>query len=106
MEKSSLTGRHAGKGYPPDFEPLHKEIFEAVQDYTMTSPLRVQAVIEAVRYIIRNEIDGAFMECGVYMGGSMMAVAMTLLKLQVNNRKLYLFVDRLSWSTSFEVRAW
>jgi hypothetical protein len=91
MEKSSLTGRYAGKGYPPDFEPLHKEIFEAVQDYTMTSPLRVQAVIEAVRYIIRNEIDGAFMECGVYMGGSMMAVAMTLLKLQVNNRELYLF---------------
>jgi O-methyltransferase len=91
MEKSSLTGRYAGKGYPPDFEPLHKEIFEAVQEYTMTSPLRVQAVIEAVRYIIRNEIDGAFMECGVYMGGSMMAVAITLLKLQVNNRKLYLF---------------
>jgi O-methyltransferase len=91
LEGPKLTGRYAGKGYPPDFEPLHKEIFEAVQEYTMTSPERVQALVEAVRYVIRNEIGGAFVECGVYMGGSMMAVAMTLLKLQVTDRNLYLF---------------
>jgi O-methyltransferase len=91
LERPRLTGRYAGKGLPPDFEPIHKEIFEAVQEYTMTSPLRVQALIEAVRYVIRNGIAGAFMECGVYMGGSMMAVAMTLLKLQVTDRDLYLF---------------
>ncbi len=91
MNSPKLTGRYAGRPIPPDFEPLHVEIFNAVHTYTMTSPERVQALIEAVRYVIRNEVDGAFLECGVYFGGSMMAVAMTLLSLGITDRQLYLF---------------
>jgi len=91
MKLPKLTGRYAERSIPPDFEPLHIEIFRAVHEYTMTSPERVQALIEAVRHVVRHGTEGAFVECGVYMGGSMMAVAMTLLSLGVRDRKLYLF---------------
>jgi O-methyltransferase len=77
--------------YPPDFEPLHIGIIEQVRPYTITSYARQFALIEAVRYVLDNNIPGGFVECGVYKGGSMMAVALTLLSRGVRDRDLYLF---------------
>ena len=57
----------------------------------MTSPERVHALIEAVRYVTRRRIPGAIVECGVWRGGSMMAAARTLLSLGSTDRDLYLF---------------
>jgi len=85
--------RHlAGKsGYPLDFSDLNIGICQTVKPYTMTSPERVNAVIDAVQYVVKNEIDGAMVECGVWKGGSSMAMALTLKKLGVENRELYLY---------------
>lgn len=52
-----------------DFERIHLDIIRKVQPYTMTSPERLHALIEATRYVIRNGIRGDFVECGVYKGG-------------------------------------
>jgi len=41
--------------------------------------------------IVRHHIPGAIVECGVWRGGSMMAVALTLLELQAATRPLYLY---------------
>ena len=57
----------------------------------MTTPARVYSLVRAVEYISRNQVPGAFVECGVWRGGSMMAVAMTLLRLGVTDRELYLY---------------
>jgi O-methyltransferase len=57
----------------------------------MTSPERIWALRNAVRYVHRNGIEGAIVECGVWKGGSMMAVARTLLELGTSDRALYLF---------------
>jgi hypothetical protein len=57
----------------------------------MTSPERMSALCKAVEYIISAGIQGDFVECGVWRGGSMMAVALTLLHLEQQNRDLYLF---------------
>lgn len=83
--------KHGGDGLPPDFEPLHREVFAAVRRHTMTSPERLFGLIEGVRYVLRAGLAGAFVECGVYKGGSMMAVAATLLRAGVDDRDLYLF---------------
>jgi hypothetical protein len=78
--------------YPPrDFDDLHRRIWATVQPYTMTSPERVVAAIEATRYVVRNQIPGAIVECGVWRGGSSMAVAMTLLEMGAADRDLYLY---------------
>ncbi len=77
--------------YPGDFEAIHQEIIEKVRPYTMTSNERLYGLIESVQYIIKNNIQGDFVECGVWKGGSMMAIAETLKHLGVTNRQLYLY---------------
>jgi O-methyltransferase len=57
----------------------------------MTSPERLHALIEAVRYVVGSAIPGSIVECGVWRGGSMMAAALTLRELNQTNRHLYLF---------------
>lgn len=76
---------------PADFDPLHREIYAKVQDRTMTSPERIYSLIEAVRYIGRNNIPGAIVECGVWKGGSMMAAADMLLREGDTTRELFLY---------------
>ncbi|TAF52117.1 MAG: macrocin O-methyltransferase [Sphingobacteriia bacterium] len=76
---------------PPDFEPLHQRVLDQVRPFTMTSPARIFGLVEGVKYVIQNNIPGDFVECGVWKGGSSMAMAATLLELGVTNRKLWLF---------------
>jgi len=78
-------------GYPPDFDASIIETVSLVKPYTMTSPERVSALCDAVRYLSSNDIAGDVVECGVWKGGSMMAVAHTLRSLGDTSRELYLF---------------
>jgi len=64
---------------------------EAVRPFTMTSPERINALCEAVRYVVRNGIPGAFVECGVWRGGSAMAAVRTLLECGDAERSVFLF---------------
>jgi O-methyltransferase len=75
----------------PDVEQQDIEIIKAVTPYTLTSPERIHALCAATRYVVRSKIPGAIVECGVWKGGSMMAVARTLLCDQQLDRALYLF---------------
>jgi O-methyltransferase len=79
------------KSLPIDFDEVHRNIYLKVKDNTMTSPERIYSLIEAVRYISGNRIPGAIVECGVWKGGSMMAVAETLQSLGDNSRQLFLY---------------
>ena len=72
-------------------EDQDDETVRFVQPYTMTSPQRIRALCSAVRYIESAAIEGAVVECGVWRGGSMMAVARTLSNISAANRDLYLF---------------
>ena len=77
--------------FPPDFTPQEQEVWRSIEPYTMTSKERVVSLIRAVQYVERNRIPGAFVECGVWRGGSMMAVARTLLAAGTSDRELFLF---------------
>ncbi|MGH8863146.1 MAG: TylF/MycF/NovP-related O-methyltransferase, partial [Burkholderiales bacterium] len=67
------------------------QTIDAVRPYTMTSDQRVAALCDAVRYVVANRIAGDIVECGVWKGGSMMAVARTLLEMGDRTRDLHLF---------------
>jgi hypothetical protein len=89
-----IVKRSAGKPaprFPPDLDERDIALFTMVQPYTMTSVECVHALAEAVRYIVRYDVPGSFVECGVWKGGSMMAVARTLLDAGVRDRELLLF---------------
>jgi O-methyltransferase len=75
----------------PDIPESDRQTISSVRSFTMTSAERIHAVCEAVRYIEKNNIPGAIVECGVWRGGSMMAVARTLLSINATARELYLF---------------
>ncbi|MFJ2741533.1 TylF/MycF/NovP-related O-methyltransferase [Streptomyces sp. NPDC087440] len=76
---------------PADYDDGAKEIIRAVKPYSMTSPERLNAFILATRHIVKHDIPGAIVECGVWRGGSMQACAKTLLAEGVDDRELYLF---------------
>ncbi|NNE00184.1 MAG: macrocin O-methyltransferase [Pirellulaceae bacterium] len=78
-------------GYPRDLDRDVIDTIIRVKDYTMTSADRLNGLCEAVRYITNTQIQGDIVECGVWRGGSMMAVAETLKKLGDQTRHLHLF---------------
>jgi hypothetical protein len=84
--------------YPPDFDLEEIEAYLSVADYTMAGPVRTVCLIRAVKYLVENEVPGDFVECGVWKGGSMMAVALTLLCLKRTDRRLWLFDTFLGMS--------
>jgi O-methyltransferase len=67
------------------------EIVHAVQPYTMTSVERIRAAIRAVDSILDRGIAGDVVECGVWRGGSMMAMACVLLRRGATDRTLHLY---------------
>jgi O-methyltransferase len=68
-----------------------RSIVERAIPYTMTGVPRLQALVEAVRYCVRREVRGAFAECGVWRGGSILAMIYTLQNLGVSDRDIYLY---------------
>jgi O-methyltransferase len=80
-----------GTPVPHHFEPQLAAIVKRVRRDTLTSAERIAAVCDATAYVVRAGIDGSFAECGVWRGGSMMAVALTLIDLGETDRDLYLY---------------
>jgi hypothetical protein len=75
------------KEYGEEFLPL----YNATAPYTMTSPERMAALYMAVNYVVRHNIPGDFVECGVWRGGSSMLAAHTFLLRGDKRRRLFLF---------------
>jgi hypothetical protein len=75
---------------PLDFDEHTAATVEAVRSYTMTSPERIFMLCEAVRYLVRADVQGAFVECGVWRGGSSLAIVRTLVEMGVADRDVYL----------------
>jgi O-methyltransferase len=74
-----------------DVEPDFFAFYERCCGYTMTSWERLYNLHAVVRHIVRTKVPGDFVECGVWRGGSMMMVALTLLALGCTDRRLLLF---------------
>jgi len=86
-----LRGDATPAALPPDIDAQARDIIAAARPYTMTSPERLFASIEAARYAIAAGIPGGIVECGVWRGGSMMAAALALKARGDTSRGLYLF---------------
>ena len=78
---------------PPDIasDETFVALYNQVKAFTMTSPERLYSLYQSVHYVVRNNIPGDFVECGVWKGGSCMMMALVLKRLNVNDRKIYLY---------------
>lgn len=99
-DKTQACCRHLKKmGYgllPPsqnliDLESDFKDIWQIAREFTMTSEERGYSLYKAVEYVVKNQINGAFVECGVWRGGSCMVMALALQKFGGQKRPIYLY---------------
>lgn len=92
IEQSILAGRgNLANDFPSDFSEEEQANIQFVEKMTMTSKERLVSLSRAIDYIVKNNISGNIVECGVWKGGSMMLVAKKLLQLHDTGRELYLF---------------
>jgi O-methyltransferase len=85
--------RPAGSAFDafPELSAAERSTIESARPFTMTSLERMAALVQAVTFVSKNKISGDIAECGVWRGGSMMTVALTLMKLGDLTRSLYLY---------------
>jgi hypothetical protein len=76
---------------PSDLTEAEVRIVRFVRAFTMVPVERLAATIQAAHYVARHQIPGAIVECGVWRGGAMMAMAMALQSHHHLDRSLFLF---------------
>jgi len=82
---------HKADQNPRDFNKKDVKIINSVLAYTLTPKLRIHALMQAVKYVVNNNIPGTIVECGVWRGGSIMAAIKTLQSLGNSDKEFYLF---------------
>lgn len=87
------AGKRRGrrKGLPGHYDQEMRRIIKRVRPRTMTAHVKLSGLILATRYVVQHQIPGDIVECGVWRGGSMQAVALTLMGLGSTERDLHLF---------------
>ena len=78
-------------GETVELSPADEAIAQRCRPYTMTSPERMASLLDSVEYIVKRNLPGAFAECGVWRGGSVLAMALKLMDLGVTDRDIYLY---------------
>jgi len=73
------------------FNEHELKIIDKVRNYTRTSKDSLSSLIDAVNYIVVNNVEGDIVECGVWRGGSMMATMYALLEMGDTAKDIYLF---------------
>lgn len=89
---NSITkNKYLSRFYPDIIEREFWEIYSLCSPYTMTSVPRLYTLYSSVDYVLKNNIEGDFVECGVWRGGSSMLIAQMLYNRNITDRKLYLY---------------
>ena len=77
--------------YPIEATDADKAAIRDLRPYTMTSSERLWSLVNAVRYVAAEHVPGDFVECGVWRGGSVMAMAGELHRLGIHDRRIWLY---------------
>ena len=75
---SIILTKNLHEKYPDIREEEFWEIYYLCNPYTMTSIERMYSLYCSMDYILTNNIEGDFVECGVWRGGSAMLMAKML----------------------------
>lgn len=81
----------SGNQLPIETPLRDQAIIESVRPFTMTRGQKLWCLIDGVRYVIEAGVVGDFVECGVWRGGSVMAMALKLNDLRVADRRIWLY---------------
>ena len=76
---------------PVEYQKEDELIWERVKSETMTSILNFWFLLKSIDCLVENKIQGSFVACGVWRGGSAMAMAMRLVQHNSLLVDIYLF---------------
>ena len=82
------------KSYHDIDDPFFIETFPKIKDHTITAMGGAEptwALYKSIQYIVKNDIPGDIVECGVWNGGSILLAAMALIHFGDTSRRLYLY---------------
>jgi O-methyltransferase len=74
-----------------DFDPAFREIYARCKPFTLTGVESMYALHKAVKHVVQHDIAGALVECGVWRGGSMMNLMLSLMQANDTTREVYLY---------------
>ena len=66
------------------------DIIKSISNYSMSTPANHWAIIQSIKHISKNNIDGDFVECGVWKGGNIILFKLILDLLKLN-KNIYAF---------------
>jgi O-methyltransferase len=75
-------------------DPFFAEVIEKIRKHTLTLTSGVEAawaLYQSIEYIVRNEIPGDIVECGVWSGGSVLLAAHALRHFGDTSRRIFLY---------------
>jgi O-methyltransferase len=87
----TVTKNDDGTRVPADMDKGFSDIYFKAKPFTMTSTERCYSLYKAVEYVSLNKIEGDIVECGVWKGGSSMISALTLQKMGIKDKNIYLY---------------
>ena len=77
--------------FPPEITLIDKEAIKQSEEFSMTGRLRMWSLIQSIKYVIKNNIEGDIVECGVWRGGNLILSQKILASLGINKKKIYGF---------------
>jgi len=105
-EFNKHPGFHIAELYPIELTDDEKKIIDYVINNGLTMVPRVGlfATLMSCKYVIANNIDGDFVECGVWRGGNSI-IAAYMFKLYNSHKKVYLYdtFEGMTPPTEFDI---
>lgn len=77
--------------YRIDLEVDFIKLWKQASPYTMISMERGYAVYQGIQHILKHDLPGDFVECGVWKGGTCILMALTLLQAGCRDRTIWLY---------------
>ena len=74
----------------PEISEFEKELFDICSNYSMTSFDGMFSLMKSLDFIIQNNVDGDFVECGVWKGGNLIMFQKYIEKYNLN-KKIYAY---------------
>ena len=80
-----------GNGFTDIDDQNFWELYRKCKPFTMTSVERMYALYTSVLHVLKNNVPGDFVECGVWRGGSALLMAEILHQRNIRDKKIYLY---------------
>ncbi len=68
-----------------------KDLIDLISIYSMTPKIRIYNLLQALRHLKRKNIEGDYVECGVWKGGNVLLLKKFLENEEKKERKIYAF---------------